>query len=564
MDTDLNSSGSVRKIILIIAPMVIFFMLILSGCSLIFLSPEIPSNPSPSNGATNVPIDIPLRWKGQNGVKYYLYFDTSQTPSLLAANLTKSEYLSSTQLNFSTTYYWKVKVKNVLGEKIGPVWHFTTQNAPIPTTPSSLKKKWVGSNAVSISFKDNSNNENGFVLERSKDDISFSAVATLNQDITSYIDVNVSANNDYFYRIYAFNDFGSSGFSNEIHVKTLNASAGNLKWKFKSDGKIRSNTALDSSETVYFSSQDGNLYAVRKNGILKWKRNIGLTRSSPSLNDNTVYIGNDQGTLYAFNLDGSLKWKNLFSSALSCVSIGEDGMIYVRSGIYLYAVDDDNGTVMWKYEIGSAFSGPSIGKSGTIYIGGGDWYLYAINHDGSLKWKYKTGVIFSMPLASYPSVDKEENIYIEGADWYLYSVKENGTLKWKYKSSSLKNFASPSLDASYNVYMLKSDGSLAVVKSDGTLNWLYISNKLLTTPTIGKNGEIYMGGTNGLYVIQNGTLKWKYITNKVYSNPVLKDRIVYFGSDDGYLYAIHASSVEMMNSPWPTFNHDISRSGKER
>ncbi|WP_456399260.1 outer membrane protein assembly factor BamB family protein [Mesoaciditoga sp.] len=564
MDTNLNSSGSMKKTILITAPAVIFFVLILSGCSLIFQSPESPLSPSPSNGATNVSIDIYLRWKGQNGVKYHLYFGNSSNLPLVATNLTASEYVPSTPLNFSKTYYWKVKAKNISGEKTSPLWHFTTQNAPILTTPSSLKKEWIGSNAVSISFKDNSNNENGFVLERSEDDVSFSAIATLDQNITSYIDVYVSANKDYFYRVYAFNDFGSSGFSNEIHVKTLSASAGNLKWKFKSDGKVRSNPALDSSETAYFLSQDGNLYAVRKNGVLKWKRNIGLASSSPSLSNDTVYIGNDQGTLYAFNLDGNLKWKNFFSSALSCVSIGENGTLYVRAGTFLYAVDNDDGTVMWKYEIGSAFSGPSIGKSGTIYIGGGDWYLYAINHNGTLKWKYKTGVIFSMPLASHPSVDEEENIYIEGADWHLYSVKENGTLKWKYKSSSLKNFASPSLDASHNVYMLKSDGSLAVVKSDGTLNWLYTSNELLTSPTIGKNGEIYMGGANGLYVIKKGALKWKYLTDNVYSNPVLKDGIVYFGSDDGYLYAIHASSVEMMDSPWPIFNHDMYRSGRER
>jgi outer membrane protein assembly factor BamB len=566
MDTNFNNPGAMKSFIwiLITASAVIFFMLQLSACSLIFLPPAIPTAPSPVDGATNVSINTHLEWKSQSNTNYSLYFGTSKSPQLIAQNLSKANYTFSSPLNYSTTYYWKVKAKNFSGEKTSALWKFTTQDIPRPKSPSNLKYQWIGSNAVSLSWQDNSTNETGFVIER-KSENGFSKIATLSQNTLSYRDLNLIPSTNYSYKVYAFNSYGTSTFSNELTVKTSSASAGTLKWKYKI-GPILYTPAMDLKETIYFSSQSGTLYAVNSLGALIWKYPIGMATSSPALDENSnyIYIGNDQGTFYSFTSDGALRWEVHLSSFLTCPSIGASDVVYVHAGDYLYAIYKSNGKIKWKYEVGFSSSSPAIGRSGTIYVGGKDWYLYALNNNGTLKWKYKTGPLFSMPLASSPSLDDDENVYIEGVDWYLYCIDSNGNTKWKYKSSSLKNFASPSIDFNGNIYMIGGDGELYVVKKNGKLNWSYASDKLLTSPTLGQNGEIYIGGMNGLYVIENGILKWEYSADSVHSNPILKNGTIYFGSDDGYLYAIHASSDEMMNSAWPTFNHDIFRSGREK
>ena len=564
MDTIFNCAGSMKKFLSIFATAlaVFFFIFQLSACSLIFLPPLPPSDPFPLDGATNVSTNTRLRWHFQKGARYYLYFGTSSNPPLIASDLATSEYSFSAPLNFSTTYYWKVKAKNFSGEKLSALWYFTTQGVPKPSSPFELKYDWVGTNAVSLSWKENSSNEDGFVVERSQQGSSFSKVGTLTANARTYTDVNVSAGKSYTYRVYAFNGYGKSNPSNEIKVLTPKVEAGILKWKFKASTGVISAPGVDSSKTVYFSAQDA-LYAVNIDGTLKWKRTIGLT-SSVGIGKSLVYVGNVDGVLYAFDFNGQLKWKSVLSPSVSSPAIGADGTVYVRGGSFIYAVDGNNGNVIWKYDIEGTFSSPSIGKSGTIYIGGGNWYLYALNDDGTLKWKYKTGVVFSMPLVSSPSIDEEENVYIEGADWYLYALSKRGILKWKYKSSSLKNYATAPVDVDGNVYMLESNGTLNAIDSNGTLIWTYPSGELLTCPTIGSKGELYVGAREGLFVVENGTLKWKYETSPVQTNPILSQDVVYFGSDDGYLYAVWASSNSLMNSAWPTFSHDERRSGRQR
>jgi len=46
---------------------------------------------------------------------------------------------------------------------------------------------------------------------------------------------------------------------------------GTLKWKFETDGQIRSSPAIASDGTIYIESWDSYFYAINPNGTLKWK-----------------------------------------------------------------------------------------------------------------------------------------------------------------------------------------------------------------------------------------------------------------------------------------------------
>lgn len=70
---------------------------------------------------------------------------------------------------------------------------------------------------ATVSFTDNSANEQGFKVERNLNGGAFAPLATLAANITQMIDTTLvqgAADNRYCYRVYAFNTAGNSGYAN--------------------------------------------------------------------------------------------------------------------------------------------------------------------------------------------------------------------------------------------------------------------------------------------------------------------------------------------------------------
>jgi hypothetical protein len=113
---------------------VVFLLVILftiSACApLLNNPPNKPSNPNPANGASNVPLDVTLRWEATDPdgdtLKFDLYFGEQSNPPLLKSNLT-TKYYGPLELEDDKTYYWKVVAKDPDGKTAtSPVWSFST------------------------------------------------------------------------------------------------------------------------------------------------------------------------------------------------------------------------------------------------------------------------------------------------------------------------------------------------------------------------------------------------------------------------------------------------------
>jgi hypothetical protein len=83
-----------------------------------------------------------------------------------------------------------------------------------PAAPSNLVARLISSRQVGLTWTDNSNNETGFVIQRSTNGGAWTQIATVGANVTSYTDSAVSRRKKYTYRIYAYNSFGNSAFSN--------------------------------------------------------------------------------------------------------------------------------------------------------------------------------------------------------------------------------------------------------------------------------------------------------------------------------------------------------------
>jgi hypothetical protein len=76
---------------------------------------------------------------------------------------------------------------------------------------------------LTLTWTDNSNNENGFIVERANGttNLVFTEVARVGSNVTSYVDANLPANTTYTYRVAAYNNAGNSLYSNAASGTTM-------------------------------------------------------------------------------------------------------------------------------------------------------------------------------------------------------------------------------------------------------------------------------------------------------------------------------------------------------
>jgi len=75
---------------------------------------------------------------------------------------------------------------------------------------------------LTLTWTDNSTNEDGFAIERKTGPTgTFAQIATVGPRVTSYVDSGIASVTTYCYRLLAFNTAGNSAYSNEACGTTL-------------------------------------------------------------------------------------------------------------------------------------------------------------------------------------------------------------------------------------------------------------------------------------------------------------------------------------------------------
>ena len=97
-----------------------------------------------------------------------------------------------------------------------------------PKAPENLAVVALGQTQMTLTWKDKSGNETGFKLERGLGTVdslgattaTFTQIATIDADCTSFVDSGLSDSTDYAYRLRSYNDDGDSGYSNLASDRT--------------------------------------------------------------------------------------------------------------------------------------------------------------------------------------------------------------------------------------------------------------------------------------------------------------------------------------------------------
>ncbi len=143
---------------------------------------------------------------------------------------TSTQY-SASGLSPETSYSWQVKARDLAGNETGysNVASASTEALPTPpAAPSAMSAQNRDDSSAALSWSDNSDNENGFEVQRQKLNNgswgSTTTVASTGANVTSVIDQ--SGTGTFRYRVRATNDGGASAYSGWAQVEVTQACSG--------------------------------------------------------------------------------------------------------------------------------------------------------------------------------------------------------------------------------------------------------------------------------------------------------------------------------------------------
>jgi outer membrane protein assembly factor BamB len=381
--------------------------------------------------------------------------------------------------------------------------------------------------------------------------------------------------------------FSSPALSNGIayigsadhNLYAIDIKTGKQLWIFTTGGAVHSSPAVN-GDIVCFGSFDGHYYAVNaKTGALFWKFKTGGEKlvgakslwtmkphdqymddqydfflSSPIFsNDNlAVYFGSSDGNIYALDAaSGKLKWTFETKGIIHTTPALYNGMLYFGSwDTYFYAVDANTGKQMWKFKTGDhpvihlleGIQGSAACGNGIVYFGARDSYLYALNaNNGNLVWKYSTNGSW---ILTTPALQNGV-VYTSTSDTYMFAALDakTGKQKFSYKGNGYL-YSSPAL-AGNTAYFGDFTGKLSAINlKSGKLAGYFTTDgrnknagKLLNKDTLDYN-YLSTGKDNELYITSVNVMDQLYALGPIVSSPVISNGVIYFGSADGYLYAL--------------------------
>ena len=124
-------------------------------------------------------------------------------------------------------------------------WDFLNPNDPKSHiepgqwAPSNLNVTPINDSQVQLTWKDNCDLESGFKIERKSENSTYKQIAEVGANIATYIDTNLSIEQKYTYRVYAFTEVNKSKYSNEKSIQTTFPSPTNLTATPISDSQVK-------------------------------------------------------------------------------------------------------------------------------------------------------------------------------------------------------------------------------------------------------------------------------------------------------------------------------------
>jgi outer membrane protein assembly factor BamB len=359
------------------------------------------------------------------------------------------------------------------------------------------------------------------------------------------------------------------------NIYAVDAETGRQLWKYATGGRAPSTPAVVGG-VVYAVSYDGKLHALDAgSGGVHWKFATGGERrfeakgihgmqpknqtiadpfdvflSSPVVAQGAVYFGSGDGNLYAVDVaSGEVRWKFSTGDVVHASPAYADGVLFFGSwDSYFYAVDAATGTEKWRFHGGEdpaihnqvGFQSSPAVVDGVVYTGCRDAQLYALDAaTGKEKWRFDNALSW---VISSPAVAGGK-VFFATSDSSLYHVLDAATGKPVLKQQDKSYmFASPAI-AGDVVFLGVLNGTLqARDLKTGEVLWNFETktskeNKgwVLTKDRRPNDPLLYRSSWREAPIVAADR---QFAIGAIFSSPLVVNGVVYFGSTDGYLYAL--------------------------
>jgi outer membrane protein assembly factor BamB len=359
------------------------------------------------------------------------------------------------------------------------------------------------------------------------------------------------------------------------NLYAVDAETGRQIWKRRTGGPVSSSPAVVGG-IVYATSYDGKLYALNaETGATKWKFTTGGERrfeakglhgmepksqtiadpfdvflSSPVVAQGAVYFGSGDGNVYALDAaGGELLWKFKTGDVVHSSPAYADGVLFFGSwDSYFYAVETATAKEKWRFHGGEdplihnqvGFQSSPAVVDGVVYTGCRDSNLYALDAvTGKEKWRFNNELSW---VITSPAV-AQGKVFFATSDSSLYHVVEAATGKPVLRQQGKAYmFSSPAV-AGDVVLIGVLNGTLEArdIKT-GELLWDYQTeaskqNKgwVLTAERKFNTPLLYCWNWREAPIVATDR---QFGIGAIFSSPLIVDGVVYFGSTDGFLYAL--------------------------
>jgi hypothetical protein len=189
------------------------------------LLPANPQAPSSLIATTISSTQIVLNWQdnssNENGFEIWRSTTSGSNFVLISTTPSNIQTFSDNPLNPNTAYYYNVRSFNAGGVSIFTEEAFAQTLPQTPFAANNLTATVLSSFQIELKWKDNSDNETGFVVERSEDpNAGFVEIAFMGANTTAFLNTGLTSDKQYYYRVKAQNEYGNSPSSNIAGGKT--------------------------------------------------------------------------------------------------------------------------------------------------------------------------------------------------------------------------------------------------------------------------------------------------------------------------------------------------------
>lgn len=316
------------------------------------------------------------------------------------------------------------------------------------------------------------------------------------------------------------------------------ATAPRLVWRFDTGGEVYSSPAI-ANGMLYVAGKDGMLYALdAATGAERWRFAISeyVTRSSPAVVDGTVFVGGGFSFQAIDAATGQQRWSVPIRYAGQASPTIANGIVIVTSQEgWIYALDTETGETVWRTATdGLAFGAPAIVGDHVIY-GTDNGVVNNVDlASGRLTWRVTVaGAVFASPVGSPSMV-----LVTTQAGTLIALDLDDGAQLW-----SVAHGGSEAAALSDDLVVLSGSdaGIYGIDPSSGAQRWMYPAGKQDISAPVTTGDTVLAGAGDTLLAIDptTGAALWYFLAGDIIeTSPVVIDGHVFFGSRDGFVYAV--------------------------